>query len=254
MLLAGDDHLLTLPLPPVKSLYNAVLRGSSTFELRLSGAALSAPPGRSIDGSLSPLEPQGETDDHRRVEEWEEEKTYANSIEHAATQPSATCSTGERRQGAKKAGPTSECGAKRTKGTPPPRAAAAAAVMDEYDFESHDFQGESRRLLLARPGRQGGRVTTAKTANSKAKVGGGGAGKATTRVGRAETLTPKVAAARTAKGGGKADDGGGTAARRALPASAKSRSTASPTIKRSKPTNKPTVPSRRVRSAKRSKV
>ena len=242
LLLAGNDHLLTLPLPPVKLLYKAALRGSSTFELRLSGAALSAPPGRSDDSSPSPLEPQDEADNHRRVEEWEEEEAYAKS-------------TGERRKGAKKAGASAR-GAKRTKGTPPPTAAAAAAaaaaaVMDEYDFESHDFQGESRQPLLGKPGRRGGGATTAKAAKAKAKAGGGGAGKATTRVTHANTLTPKVAAARTAKGG-KADGGGGTTARRALPAAAKSRTTAQPSTKRSTPTTEPAVP--RARAAKRSKV
>jgi hypothetical protein len=250
MLLAGDDHLLTLPLPPVKSLYTAALRGSSTFELRLSGAALSAPPGRSDDGSPSLLEPQDETDAHRCVEEREEEVICGNSIEHAATQPSATCSTGARRKGTKKAGPTSERGTKRPRSTPsspPTAAAAAAAVMDEYDFQSHDFQGESRQPLLSKPGRQGGGATTAKAAKTKAKVGGGGPGKAKTRVKRADTLTPKMAAAQTAKGGS-------IAARRALPAALKSWTIAKPPTKHFTPTTEPTVPSRRARAAKRSKV
>jgi hypothetical protein len=202
MLLAGDDHLLTLPLPPLKSLYKAALRDSSTFELRLSGASLSAPPGRSDDGSPSLLEPQDETDDHRCVEEREEDVACGNSIEHAATQPSATCSTGARCKGTKKAGPTSERGAKRARSTPsPPTATAvAAAVMDEYDFESHDFQGESRQPLLSKPGKQAGGATTAKAAKAKAKVGGGGVGKATTRVRRADTLTPQVGGVANSQG------------------------------------------------------
>jgi hypothetical protein len=222
---SGDDHLLTLPLPPLKSLYKAVQRGASTFALiQLAGAALSAPAEQQLE---------------QRDEE-EEAAAYANSIEDPDAEPAVSKATDANRAarrttgggkavgghwlgcdieetkikaGAKAGGKAGAGAGERKRTTHAAKKDAPAAAEAVYDFDEYDFDGEKNAGAAV-----------------KARKHAGG------RSARADTRTPKKAKAAAAAAAVAVARS--PAARRALPTPGQP--TPKPAGKKTKPTQRTT--------------